>query len=53
MLRLAVKKLGGRKDNYVIQGKLQVYRGSELVAWGEISVQISTKAAIFPGSSPE
>ena len=38
MLRLAVKKQGGKKDNYVISGKLHVYRGSELVAWGEISV---------------
>ena len=52
MLRLAVKKLGGIKDKYVISGQLKVFRGSELVAIGEISVRISTKEAIFPKSIP-
>ena len=52
MLRLAVKKLGGRRDNYMIQGQLQVYRGNALVARGEISVRIQTKDPAFTSQVP-
>jgi hypothetical protein len=52
MLRLAVKKLGGRRDNYMIQGQLQVYRGAALVARGEISVRIQTTDPAFTSQVP-